>query len=142
LGIYSTSRIFKKRYSSQIKIIPFIYHNFVISIFPNNRSEYKNQGNAYSLLDKYHEAITCYDEAIRWDQNDAAAWTNKENALYGLLLNNAGEGYEQAIECYDKTIAVVDGAYNSELLSTTFLYRGQSKYNIGKISKALLLLNC
>jgi hypothetical protein len=49
------------------------------------------------LFRQYHEAITSHEEDVRWDQNEAAAWTNKENALYGLSLNNAGEGYEQQL---------------------------------------------
>jgi hypothetical protein len=68
-------------------------------------------------------------------------WTNKENALYGLSLNNAGEGYEQAIKCYDKTIAVVDEAYNSELLSITFLNKDILSITLGR-SIRHLFLNC
>jgi tetratricopeptide (TPR) repeat protein len=46
-------------------------------------------------------AIKCYDEAIRLDPKDYAAWHNKGNALMYL-----GK-YDEAIEAWDEVIKVI-----------------------------------
>jgi len=40
-----------------------------------------NKGNAFDDLGKYDEAIKCYNEAIRLNPSDSAAWSNKGVAL-------------------------------------------------------------
>jgi tetratricopeptide (TPR) repeat protein len=53
-----------------------------------------NKGYALIQLEKYEEAIECYDKAIKIEPNDALAWDTKGIALVNLGKNN------EAIECY------------------------------------------
>jgi len=126
----------------------FNYINKAINIIYENRSDpddfnkikakaLKNKGNALSLLKKYSDAIECYNEGIALNPNYLGAWANKGNAFYGL------ERHREAIKSYDNAILIIrsskyDPVKNFEyLLITTYLNRGQSKYNLKEYSDAL-----
>ena len=49
-------------------------------------------------LERYEEAIACFDAAIRLDPRLSDAWNNKGMSLHGL------ERYEEAIACFDAAI--------------------------------------
>ena len=51
-------------------------------------------------LNKYEEAIECYDKAIQINPNYSNAFNIKGHALYNL------NKYEETIECYDKAIQI------------------------------------
>ncbi|CAD8055916.1 unnamed protein product [Paramecium primaurelia] len=59
-----------------------------------------NEGVALYNLNKYQDAIECYDKAISINPNDDITWTNK-----GFALNNLNK-YKDAIESFDKAISI------------------------------------
>jgi tetratricopeptide (TPR) repeat protein len=76
-------------------------------------------------LGKYDEAIKAYDEAIRLDPEDAAAWNNKGNALDELGR------YEEAIKSYNRAAEL------SEDYSENRLRKGNSHYDAGRYLAAI-----
>ncbi|CAD8045608.1 unnamed protein product [Paramecium primaurelia] len=70
-----------------------------------------NEGWALNNLNKYQEAIECYDKAISINPKNDLAWSNK-----GWALNSLNK-YQEAIECYDKAISFnpkYDFAWNNK----------------------------
>jgi tetratricopeptide (TPR) repeat protein len=65
---------------------------------PNNYKEYiwSNKGRIFQSLQKYKEAIECYDNTLQLTPNDIDIWKQKGNCLFSLGV------YEEAIKCYDK----------------------------------------
>jgi tetratricopeptide (TPR) repeat protein len=49
-------------------------------------------------LDRYEEALGCFDKALELNPRDTAAWTNK-----GASLLSLGR-FEEALGCYDKAL--------------------------------------
>ncbi|CAK86537.1 unnamed protein product, partial (macronuclear) [Paramecium tetraurelia] len=83
------------------------------------------EGVALRKLNKYQEAIECYDKAISINPNYDDAWYNKGLALYNL------NKYQEAIECYDKAISInpkYDAAWNN---------KGNSLYDLKKYQEAI-----
>ena len=62
-------------------------------------------------LGNYTEAIVCFDEAIKIDENNADAWYNK-----GLALDDA-DNDDEAIVCYSKAIEI-NRDYSKEILDS------------------------
>ena len=58
------------------------------------------KGLALYGINRYQQAIECFDKAILIDGNDPRIWTSK-----GSILGNLGR-YQQAIECFDKAILI------------------------------------
>ena len=58
------------------------------------------KGLILSKLDRYDEAISCFDTALDFNPENYYAWTNKGDVLYGQGI------YEEAIKCYDNSIAI------------------------------------
>ncbi|CAD8214738.1 unnamed protein product [Paramecium octaurelia] len=83
-----------------------------------------NEGLALRQLNKYEEAIECYDKAISINPKYDLAWYNKGLALF--YLNKK----EEAIECYDKAISInpkYDSAWSN---------KGNSLFNLNKNEEA------
>jgi tetratricopeptide (TPR) repeat protein len=59
-----------------------------------------NMGLTYSRLEKYDEAILCYDEALKLSPNSAVVWYSKGYAYY------KDRKYNEAIKCFDKAISI------------------------------------
>jgi tetratricopeptide (TPR) repeat protein len=51
-------------------------------------------------MNKYNEAIQCYDKALEINPRDAKAWNNK-----GLAYADMNK-YNEAIQCYDKALEI------------------------------------
>jgi tetratricopeptide (TPR) repeat protein len=51
-------------------------------------------------MDKPAEAIKCYDEVIKLNDENDEAWTNKGNALRAL------DKVDDALKCFDKALEV------------------------------------
>ncbi|CAD8215340.1 unnamed protein product [Paramecium octaurelia] len=66
-----------------------------------------NEGQALQSLNKYEEAIECYDKAIAINPNYDVAWNSKGKLLYysGLALHKL-EIYKDAIQCFDKALNI------------------------------------
>ena len=65
---------------------------------PDNAAAYYNKGIALRNLEKYDEAIACYDKAIELEPDNAAAYYNK-----GIALQKHGN-LDEAIEAYDEAL--------------------------------------
>ena len=57
-----------------------------------------NKGMTSAKLEKYQDAIFCFDTSIKINPNDANAWHNK-----GTTLGNMGK-IDEAIFCLEKAI--------------------------------------
>ena len=64
---------------------------------------YLNKGISLVELEKYDDAVTCYDKAATIDANDSLIWYNRGVALTQL------EKYEDAILSYEKAIEISPG---------------------------------
>ncbi len=87
--------------------------------------QYYNKGNALATLDKYSEAIDCFDKAIELNPNHARAYSNKGNALYDL------DNYSEAIDCFDKAIELNPNHAHA------YSNKGNALYDLGKHSEAI-----
>lgn len=63
---------------------------------PNNQEAYNNKGFSLYSLDKFGEAIKCYDKVIELNPNYSAMYGNKAGIL--CKINK----YEEALKCYVK----------------------------------------
>ncbi|CAD8174781.1 unnamed protein product [Paramecium pentaurelia] len=84
-----------------------------------------NEGVALNNLNKYQDAIECYDKAISINPKYDKAWSNKGDAL-----NNLNK-YQDAIECLDKAISInpkFDSAWNN---------KGSALNNLNKYQDAI-----
>ena len=59
---------------------------------------WNDKGIALDELEKYAEAIACFDEVIKLDPENSKAWINKGIALSSL------ERYEEVVACSDEAI--------------------------------------
>ena len=81
---------------------------------------YLNKGISLVELERFEDAVTCYDKAATIDTNDSLIWYNRGVALTEL------EKYDDAILSYEKAIEIspgyADAWYNkAELLKHTGL---------------------
>jgi tetratricopeptide (TPR) repeat protein len=81
---------------------------------PDYADSWNSKGNTLTWLDKYNEAIKCYDKAIELKPDYADAWYEKGKALHNLTK------YNEAIKCYDKAIELKPdyaNAWNSKSIT-------------------------
>jgi predicted negative regulator of RcsB-dependent stress response len=97
----------------------------VLKIDPNHADAWNGKGNALEDLNRYDEAITCYDRALKIDPNHADAWNNKGNALEDL------NRYDEAITCYDRALKI-DPNYTS-----TWNNKGNALQNLNRYDEAI-----
>ena len=64
---------------------------------------YLNKGSSLVELEKYEDAVTCYEKASSIDSDDSLIWYNRGVALTQL------ERFDDAISSYDKAIEVSPG---------------------------------
>ena len=64
---------------------------------------YLNKGISLVELEKYEDAVTCYDKAATIDTNDSLIWYNRGVALTQL------EKFDDALSSYEKAIEVSPG---------------------------------
>jgi len=92
---------------------------------PINEEDFKNKGLSLNGLDKYEDAVSCFDEAIQINSNDSNTFKIKGDCLFDMTK------YEEAIECYNKAIFMNP---NCEI---AFINKGNCLHNIGKYADAL-----
>ena len=83
-----------------------------------------NKGVAFINLNKYEEAIQCFDKVIELKHDDSAVYFNKGRAL--LNLNS----FKEAISAFDKAIEInkKTSAYYYKGLALINLSKNTSKY--------------
>lgn len=79
------------------------------------------EGDSFLKKEKYQDAISCYEKAIKLGKKNAPAWCGKGNALFNQGKNSedvklcvkchlcpvlSEAFYEDAIKCYDKAISI------------------------------------
>jgi tetratricopeptide (TPR) repeat protein len=80
-------------------------------------------------MNRYQQAIECFDKAILIDANNPRIWISK-----GSILGNLGR-YQQAIECFDKAILI--DANNPEVLKS----KGTANHYLGNYQQAIEYFN-
>lgn len=88
-----------------------------------------NKGNICVELGLNTQALTCYDEAIEKNPNEATTWFNK-----GTLLRKI-ERYDEATECYSRGIEL------DPRDAKAWQYKGDALYSIGRYEEALACYN-
>src|SRR5215217_4404499 len=82
------------------------------------------KGNTYSYLDRFDEAIPCYDKALSINQNNGDAWYNKGKCFIEL------KKYEDARKCFDRAIDIYPNDYGA------WWGKGNSLYFMGRYAEA------
>lgn len=91
-----------------------------------NEPELYNKALALANLDRYDEAISCYDKVLEIDPKDVEVLSNKGRAFFKLSRDDA------AISCYDK-------ALNKNLrLAIAWYNKGSILGKFGKYEEAIL----
>jgi len=83
------------------------------------------KGQSLLSLDKPHEALSCFDEAIAIDPRNAEALVKKGTALERL------KRLEEAIDCYDRAIA------SNRAMTLAYLYKGGVCNQLERFNEAL-----
>ena len=83
------------------------------------------KGQSMLSLDDPHGAITCFEEALQLDSQNAEAWVRKGTALERL------QQLDQAIECYDRALQV------DPSLTVAYLHKGGLFNRLERFSEAL-----
>jgi len=65
-----------------------------------HKEAWYDKGNALYNLNRYEEAIECYEKALKTKPEYKEAWYEKGNALHSL------NRYEEAIECFEKALEI------------------------------------
>lgn len=71
----------------------------------DSAGEYVKQGEMLYHTGRYQEAVICYDQALKINQNFYEAWYNRAIALAKL------DKYEDALLCYDQAISLQSNKY-------------------------------
>jgi CHAT domain-containing protein/Flp pilus assembly protein TadD len=83
------------------------------------------QGNALYVEGRYQDAISSYDQALKFKLDSDGAWNNR-----GSVLANLGR-YEEAITSYDNALK-----FKPDLHKAWF-YRGITLHNLGRLEEAI-----
>ena len=91
--------------------------------------DWSEKGRCLNSLERYDEALECFDQAIEIDSNDASAWRIRGDVLDDL------ERYDEAVESLDKAIKIDP---NNAL---SWRIRGYVLYNLKRYEEALISLD-
>lgn len=80
--------------------------NKLSKISPKNPIFLSHLARIYSIQEKYPEAKSTIDLALKEDPNCALAW-----AVKGFILSDADNDYKEAFECYDKALSIDNSNY-------------------------------
>jgi tetratricopeptide (TPR) repeat protein len=97
------------------------YYNKIIELEPNYQNVYINKGNALCDLNKFDEALHCYDKAISIDDS-LIALNNKAIVLYNQ------KQYDQAIDLYNRAIQI-DPFYVNAYNNLGNVYKHLNRYD-------------
>ncbi|AVB77074.1 tetratricopeptide repeat protein [Methanococcus maripaludis] len=74
-----------------------------------NPEEYYLEGVLQYDAGNYTESIDLFEKAIQLDPEESKYWLMKGKALYNL------ERYEEAVDCYNYVINVIEDEYNKDV---------------------------
>lgn len=92
---------------------------------PNDVQSFINKGLAYLRIEKFEDALECFNSALDIDPKSAEAWSRK-----GTILSSKGL-YDEALMCADKSLEIDPN--NSEFLSRKALVLAEQE----KIEEAI-----
>ncbi len=87
----------------------------------NDEKEWINWGHSFHELERYEEALDCYNKAIEIKPDYEYAWLNKIKTLNSL------KRYEEALECFNKAIEKFRHG-KSSLWDISFSYATGGRY--------------
>ena len=109
--------------------------NKVLDEDPTFARAWYEKGVNLTNLDRYEEAIICFEKALEFSQSkilEAEAWCEKALALVGL------KRLEEAMECIDRSLEIDPGHPRALLFKGVFLAeKGTQKKKIGRNEEAL-----
>ena len=79
------------------------YFNRAIAMDPGYVMAWNEKGNFLDFMERYDEALTCYDTALKIAPGDAEVWFNK-----GLTLKKMGKE-QDATSCINRGIELAIG---------------------------------
>ncbi|CAD8129202.1 unnamed protein product [Paramecium sonneborni] len=109
-------------------------HNKALSINPNQENAWANKEIALRNLNRYQEAINCYDQALSINSKDDNSWYNK-----GIALENLNN-YQEAICCYEKALSInptQDNAWTNQGNQLQNIIIGIALRNLNKYQEAI-----
>ena len=65
---------------------------------PFHAGALNNKGDALAKLDRYEEALTCFDQALKQTPDNPVIWENKLTALQQLGRNKEAEACKKKLE--------------------------------------------
>jgi tetratricopeptide (TPR) repeat protein len=105
-----------------ITIIAVLAAIYVLPAMGESAQFWSDQANEYFISGDYEKADASYDKALELEQNSTDLWNNK-----GKALANLGR-IEDAISCFDKSLAIDTSNPESSTLKAIALSQGLNKY--------------
>lgn len=91
-----------------------------------------NKGLVLHKRERFDEAITAYDMAIKINENYTSAWIGKGDALYKC------ERFDEAITAYDRAITIYNKAIkNNKIYAQIWFNKGNALYKLGRFDEAI-----
>jgi predicted O-linked N-acetylglucosamine transferase (SPINDLY family) len=75
-------------------------HDALLAAQPDDASAWHNHGHAMLALQRYTEAVTCYERSLALDPGKANAWCSQANALSELSR------LDEALACYERALTL------------------------------------
>ena len=104
----------RNEYEKAIEVYDLIIDTLINE--PDSAEIYKIKGLALINLNRFEEAIECYDKSLKINPNDFKAWNNKAFSLHNL------NRLDEAIKYYDKSLKI-NPNYISTLNNKAFALR-------------------
>jgi tetratricopeptide (TPR) repeat protein len=107
--------------------------NTAIQYDPNNPLNYVHQGDIYSAIEQYEQAIHAYSQAINLRVEDADVFNNRANAKVSL------GAYQEAIYDYNNAILLKRESHFFSNRANCHIYLGKPEATIADAREALRL---
>jgi serine/threonine protein kinase/regulator of sirC expression with transglutaminase-like and TPR domain len=91
--------------------------------------EWINRGVSLLALDRYDEALICFEKILAGEPQSARVWSHKGTALSGC------ERYEEALACFDRALAI------DTQLASSWGSKGETLNLLGRPAEALACFN-
>jgi len=104
-----------------ITIIAVLAAIYVLPAMGESAQFWSNQADGYFISGDFEKADASYDKALQQDPNNTALWNNKGKVL-GMMRR-----FDDAIACFDKSIAINASNLESSNLKAIALSRGLNR---------------
>jgi serine/threonine protein kinase len=100
-----------------------------VNALEKTAQQWLDEGGTFHRLQKYDEALTAYEQAIRLDPNNAAAYNYKGVALHNL------KRYDEALVAYERAIRLNP---NDGFAALAYNNKGVTLHNLKRYDEALV----